>query len=137
MPSAAKKKRKMWGQPQRKALRELIDALLVDPTKVSPEDIDPYYKLSPVFSEVVDEEGFRRNFRKFCGIYLQGIALQGVRRGESCHLFLFILVCLHSLTFIYNISFFSLLSFRIFPVCFKKSRSCYCTNSISEEQTFS
>lgn len=92
MPPAAKKKRKSWGNPQRKALRQLIDALLVDPTKVAPEDIDPYYKLDPAFAEVVDEEGFRRNFRKFCGIYLQGIALKGVRRGESCHLFTIMLV---------------------------------------------
>jgi hypothetical protein len=100
MPSAAKKKQKSWGEPQRKALRQLIDSLLVDPTIVTPEDIDPYYKLDPVFAEVLDEEGFRRNFRKFCGIYLQGIALQGVHRGESCHLFSFMLVCSHSLTFI-------------------------------------
>jgi hypothetical protein len=80
-----RKKMKKWGEPQRVALRQLIDTLLVNPTKVAPEDIDPYFKLHPCFADVVDEEGFRRNFRKFCGLFLQSSALQGCRRGESCY----------------------------------------------------
>jgi hypothetical protein len=51
----AKKKMKKWGEPQRVALRQLIDILLVDPTNVEPEDIDPYFKLHLCFADVVDE----------------------------------------------------------------------------------
>ena len=81
-----KKKQKKWGELQRKALRKLIDTLVVDPTKVAPEEIDPYYELDPCFADVVDVEGFRRNFRKFCSLFMQSAALQGCRRGESCDL---------------------------------------------------
>jgi hypothetical protein len=77
-----------WGNNHKKALAKLFDSALADPESTKAADIDPIYSLDPAFKDVTPER-FRDNYKKCATDYMAGKALDGIRRGESNWLIVF------------------------------------------------